>query len=149
MPVKEYSMKIRIRGEKLYLEDFKKKLKESIVDEIGPELYKAAKEIFLYKKMPDGIVLKWGEFMAAHAGILSAALIENFKKNLVNMGSQNTFVTADRDGLLISAGTTEAASKKFEEQSKSMEAIMKIITNLDDQTAERIFKQALQDADWD
>jgi len=152
MPVKEYDIKFKISGDKKFLDDFKKNLKKLVTEEIGPEMFQVMKDIFLYRKMLEGIPKKWQDFLLTNAGIFTAAIMKNIEKKRINMQSPNTHVRLDRVGmnkeLIISAAATEAAAKEFEESGKSPEAIMRIITKLDDETAKNIFEDALAEAGW-
>jgi hypothetical protein len=154
MPRNEHEITIRVSGTKDYIAEVKKNVKKIVDEEFSPEMASGIRDIFLYRKMTEGGSPKdWATFMTAHAGVFSAAVLENIRKKDINMASPNTNVRVEaiRGGteLVIQAAIRETSMSSFSENNMDGEAIMNLISNLDPMKATAIFNKAMREADLD
>ena len=135
---------------------FRENLAEKVVSEIGPEMSSSIRDILVYKKMRPGQRRDWPSFMAANAGLFSAAIIDDMDKRYVKFGrgsiSHIRVESYARGGsigteLIIQAELTPEARKRFADFKPS--AVFRMVTNLDPTKAQQVFRTAVDKAGLD
>lgn len=144
-----YEMTVRLN--KKQMPDLKEKFSKMAIEEAGPDIVEAIRNIILYRKMNPGQGKDWPTFIVANAGLFSAAIIENIKKKYINFGKgTGTGVRLDSTPtgveLVITAELSEDGAKEV--ATLNPEAIMKMVTGLDPATASSIFRKAADKAGY-
>ena len=150
MATRNYEITIKLN--KKEMPKFKEKLSKKIMEEAGPDIHAAIRDIFLYHKMRPGQGKSIAEFLISHAGIFPAAIIDNMKRKHLKYGqgtASGVSVQSIPNGteLVIKAELSESAATEF--ANYNPEAIMRIVSGLDPSTAKTIFQRAVDKAGLD